>query len=56
MYLHIKKKDTGLLYFKDLELYTIELTKFSPNDDKKVEDMVNKESQTVLERGRYYLG
>jgi predicted transposase/invertase (TIGR01784 family) len=39
---HIKEKDTDLLYFKDLELHTIELTKFSSNEDEKLEDIVCK--------------
>ena len=39
---HIKEKDTDIVYFKDLELHTIELTKFSPNDNEKLEDIVNK--------------
>jgi predicted transposase/invertase (TIGR01784 family) len=39
---HIKEKDTDLLYFKDLELHTIELTKFSSNDDENLEDIACK--------------
>lgn len=39
---HITEKDTGLLYFKDLELHTIELTKFSSNSDEELSDIVAK--------------
>lgn len=39
---HITEKDTGLLYFKDLELHTIELKKFSSNGDEELSDIVAK--------------
>ena len=39
---HITEKDTGLIYFKDLELHTIELKKFSSNSDEELADIVLK--------------
>jgi len=39
---HLKEKDTNLLYFKDLELHTIELKKFSDNSDEELADIVIK--------------
>jgi predicted transposase/invertase (TIGR01784 family) len=39
---HITEKETGLRYFKDLELHTIELRKFSSNSDEKLSDIVDK--------------
>lgn len=39
---HITEKETGLLYFKDLELHTIELKKFSDNSDEALADIVTK--------------
>lgn len=39
---HITEKDTGLLYFKDLELHTIELKKFSENPKEDLVDLVAK--------------
>jgi len=39
---HITEKDTGLLYFKDLELHTIELKKFSENPKEELVDLVAK--------------
>ncbi|WP_316353580.1 Rpn family recombination-promoting nuclease/putative transposase [Candidatus Trichorickettsia mobilis] len=39
---HITEKETGLLYFKDLELHTIELKKFSDNSDEELADIVLK--------------
>lgn len=39
---HITEKETGLLYFKDLELHTIELKKFSGNGDEGIADIVLK--------------
>ncbi len=39
---HIKEKETGFLYFKDLELHTIELKKFSNNGREEVEDLIAK--------------
>ncbi len=39
---HITEKETGLLYFKDLELHTIELKKFSNNANEELADIVFK--------------
>ena len=39
---HIKEKNTGLLYFKDLELHTIELNKFSSGASEELSDLVAK--------------
>lgn len=39
---HITEKETGQLYFKDLELHTIELKKFLKNSDAKLSDLVFK--------------
>ena len=39
---HITEKETGFLYFKDLELHTIELKKFSHNSDEELSDIVAK--------------
>ena len=39
---HIKEKNTGLLYFKDLELHTIELNKFTQDSNEKLTDIVAK--------------
>lgn len=39
---NIRERDTDIRHFEDLELHTIELTKFSPNDDEKLEDVVSK--------------
>lgn len=39
---HITEKESGLLYFKDLELHTIELKKFSDNSDEELADVVAK--------------
>ena len=39
---HIIEKETGLLYFKDLELHTIELKKFSNDLDEELADIVFK--------------
>ena len=39
---HITEKESGLLYCKDLELHTIELTKFSNNYDEELVDIVAK--------------
>jgi predicted transposase/invertase (TIGR01784 family) len=36
---HITEKETGLVYFKDLELHTIELTKFFKNASAELSDM-----------------
>jgi len=39
---HITEKETGFLYFKDLELHTIELTKFSKNGREELADILTK--------------
>jgi predicted transposase/invertase (TIGR01784 family) len=39
---HITEKDSNLSYFKDLELHTIELKKFSDNSDEELTDIVAK--------------
>jgi predicted transposase/invertase (TIGR01784 family) len=39
---HITEKKTGVLYFKDLELHTIELTKFSKNVREELPDILTK--------------
>lgn len=39
---HIVEKDSGAIYFKDLELHTIELNKFSKNFNEELSDIVNK--------------
>lgn len=39
---HIKEKDSGLLYFKDLELHTIELKKFSKDNREELGDLIGK--------------
>jgi predicted transposase/invertase (TIGR01784 family) len=40
---HITEKETGLLYFKDLELHTIELKKFVGYTEKSNEDICKKD-------------
>ncbi len=39
---HIVEKDSGILYFKDLELHTIELKKFSSNSNEGLSDLIVK--------------
>ncbi|WP_341749214.1 Rpn family recombination-promoting nuclease/putative transposase [Candidatus Tisiphia endosymbiont of Sialis lutaria] len=39
---HIVEKDSGLLYFKDLELHTIELNKFTDNSHEELADILKK--------------
>jgi predicted transposase/invertase (TIGR01784 family) len=39
---HIQEKETGLVHFKDLELHTIELTKFSKDASEDLADIVAK--------------
>ncbi|MCC8417014.1 MAG: Rpn family recombination-promoting nuclease/putative transposase, partial [Rickettsia endosymbiont of Bryobia graminum] len=39
---HIKEKDSGLVYFKDLELHTIELNKFASNPNEELPDILKK--------------
>ncbi|HQS83547.1 MAG: hypothetical protein B7Y25_05800 [Alphaproteobacteria bacterium 16-39-46] len=39
---HVKEKESGIPYFKDLELHTIELKKFSENPREELKDVVAK--------------
>jgi predicted transposase/invertase (TIGR01784 family) len=39
---HIREKETGILYFEDLELHTIELKKFCSNANEQLTDIVSK--------------
>lgn len=39
---HITEKDSGLLYFKDLELHTIELPKFAGTASDEINDLISK--------------
>ena len=39
---HITEKESGVLYFKDLELHTIELKKFTNNSDEELSDIIAK--------------
>ncbi len=39
---HIAEKDTGIVYFKDLELHTIELKKFTHHDNEELVDIIAK--------------
>jgi len=39
---HITEKETGISYFKDLELHTIELNKFSANSKDELSDLIAK--------------
>lgn len=39
---HITEKDSDLLYFKDLELHTIELKKFASNSNDELSDLIAK--------------
>ncbi len=39
---HITEKDTGIVYFKDLELHTIELKKFTNNSNEELKDIALK--------------
>jgi predicted transposase/invertase (TIGR01784 family) len=39
---HVTEKESGMLYFKDLELHTIELKKFTKNSDEKLTDIIAK--------------
>ncbi len=39
---HITEKDTGVRYFKDLELHTIELKKFCPNTQENLADFIKR--------------
>ena len=44
---HVKEKNTGISYFQDLELHTIELTKFSSNIDNDFHALLSKMKQTI---------
>jgi predicted transposase/invertase (TIGR01784 family) len=44
---HIIEKDSGLLYFKDLELHTIELKKFTDNSNEELSDIIAKVKNTL---------
>jgi len=44
---HITEKDTGFVYYKDLELHTIELKKFSDNSNEGLIDIVGKINTTL---------
>lgn len=44
---HITEKESGLLYFKDLELHTIELTKFSNNPNEELPGILKKISNSL---------
>lgn len=39
---HIREKDDGILYFKDLELHTIELKKFSADSKEELSEIMSK--------------
>jgi predicted transposase/invertase (TIGR01784 family) len=39
---HIKEKESGILYFKDLELHTIELKKFAKNSTEELPEILTK--------------
>lgn len=39
---HITEKNSGLAYFKDLELHTIELNKFTNNPNEQLSDIIQK--------------
>ncbi len=39
---HITEKESGITYFKDLELHTIELNKFSSNGNEELSDIIAK--------------
>ena len=39
---HITEKESGLLYFKDLELHTIELKKFADNSNEELSNILTK--------------
>jgi len=44
---HIAEKNTGLVYFKDLELHTLELKKFSSNSSDNLSDIVKKITKSL---------
>ena len=39
---HITEKETGAIYFKDLELHTVELKKFTDSLGKEFEEIIEK--------------
>jgi predicted transposase/invertase (TIGR01784 family) len=45
---HITEKENGFAYFKDLELHTIELNKFTSNSNEELQDIVAK-TRTALD-------
>lgn len=44
---HVTEKESGLLYFKDLELHTIELKKFADNSNEELSDIIAKVKNTL---------
>jgi predicted transposase/invertase (TIGR01784 family) len=44
---HITEKETGVLYFKDLELHTVELKKFAGDKREELTDMIAKVKSTL---------
>jgi predicted transposase/invertase (TIGR01784 family) len=44
---HLTEKDTGIQHFKDIELHTIELTKFSQGLDDDFHQLLSKMKQTI---------
>jgi predicted transposase/invertase (TIGR01784 family) len=44
---HITEKDTGIRHFKELELHTIELTKFSQDIDNDFDKLLSKMKKTI---------
>jgi hypothetical protein len=42
------EKDSGLLYFKDLELHTIELNKFTSNPNEELVDILKKVVPNII--------
>ena len=51
---HITEKDSGFLYFKDLELHTIELKKFSADPEEPLSELLSK-IKTSLDRWLAFL-
>ena len=46
---HLREKDSGLVYFKDMELHTIELNKFLNDPKAQLKDVLKK-AKTALDR------
>lgn len=44
---HVTEKDTGIKYFKDLELHTIELTKFAAETKDGISDLIKKAKSSL---------